>query len=111
MSKLDISVFIITDWKVSFINVARIRIGMEEEVERRVEYFHMLLGFAAGIVSGRFGTSGGLIGLAIGYSGFFLAKAIFRLSRDEFPLNTWVSKGAMPFLMFWLPSWIFVFNL
>jgi hypothetical protein len=84
---------------------------MDEAVERRIEYFHMLLGLAAGIVSGRFGNSGGLIGLVIGYSGFFLSRAIFGLSQDEFPMNKWVSKGAMPFLMFWLPVWIFVYNL
>lgn len=84
---------------------------MDEDLERRIEYFHMALGLAAGIVSGFFGRNGGLIGLFIGYTGFFLSKAAFKLSKDEFPMNTWVSKGAMPFLMFWLPVWIFVYNL
>ncbi len=84
---------------------------MDETIERKVEYFHMLLGFLAGIASGRSGVNGGLVGLLIGYSGFFLAKAIFKLSREEFPMNTWISKGGMPFLMFWIPTWIFVHNI
>lgn len=83
---------------------------MDEEVERRIEYFHMFLGLTAGLVSGRQGNSGGLIGIVVAYSGFFLSRIIFKLSKDEFPMNKWISKGAMPFLMFWLPTWIFVYN-
>jgi hypothetical protein len=84
---------------------------MDEDMERKVEYFHMFLGVVAGVLSGQIGMEGGFFGLIIGYSGFFLSKAIFKLGRDEFPLNKWLSKGGMPFLMFWLPIWIFVFNL
>jgi len=84
---------------------------MDEDSERRIEYFHMLLGLIAGVVSGRLGTSGGLVGLTIGYSGFFLSRIIFKVGQEELPMNKWVSKGAMPFLMFWLPTWIFVYNL
>ena len=84
---------------------------MDEDSERRIEYFHMLLGLVAGIASGLIGASGGLVGLVIGYSGFFLTRIIFKLSQDDLPMNKWVSKGAMPFLMFWLPTWIFVYNL
>ncbi|GBE17830.1 hypothetical protein BMS3Abin16_00418 [archaeon BMS3Abin16] len=84
---------------------------MDEDSERRIEYFHMLLGLVAGIASGLIGASGGLVGLVIGYSGFFLTRIIFKLSQDDLSMNKWVSKGAMPFLMFWLPTWIFVYNL
>ena len=83
---------------------------MDEDLERRIEYFHMLLGFASGVASGIV-AGGGLIGLLIGYSGFFLTRLLFRLGKEDFALNAWVSKGAMPFLMFWLPTWIFVYNL
>jgi hypothetical protein len=84
---------------------------MDEHVERKIEYLHMLLGLIAGVISGGLGREGGIIGLFIGYSGFFLSRAVFKLDKEEFPMNTWVSKGALPFLMFWIPVWIFVFNL
>jgi hypothetical protein len=84
---------------------------MDEDLERKIEYLHMALGLVAGVLSGNLKVNGGFIGLVIGYSGFFITKGVFSLSKEDFPVNQWVSKGAMPFLMFWLPVWIFVFNL
>lgn len=84
---------------------------MDDDIQRRIDFFHMFLGLVAGIVSGSLGKNGGLIGLIIGYSGFFLTRTLFSLSREEYTLNTWVSKAAMSFFMSWIPVWIFVFNL
>jgi hypothetical protein len=84
---------------------------MEDDTARQIEYFHMGLGLLAGTLSGVLGRNGAIIGTIIGYSGFFLTRIIFKFEKDAFPMNTWLSKGAMPFLMFWLPVWIFVFNI
>ncbi|RMF89858.1 MAG: hypothetical protein D6733_05400 [Methanobacteriota archaeon] len=84
---------------------------MDESVEKRIEYLHMLLGLVAGVVSGLSGENGLVLGALIGYMGFFISRSLFSLSPEEFNTNTWLSKGAMPFLMIWLPVWIFVYNL
>jgi len=82
---------------------------MDEEDERKVEYLHMTLGFLAGVASGLASESGTLLGIAIAYLGFLLSKSVFKL--DDLTFNQWISKGAFPFLMFWLPMWIFIYNL
>jgi hypothetical protein len=84
---------------------------MDEQVEKKIGYLHMAIGLLAGIASGLSGKNGLLFGLLIGYVGFFLSKALFSLDREEFTPNIWLSKGAVSFLMVWLPVWIFVYNL
>ncbi len=84
---------------------------MDENTEKKIDRFHMLLGLVAGFVSGFTGPNGGFFGIIILYSGFFLTRIIFSLERTEFTLNIWLSKGVVSFLMIWLPVWIFLFNL
>ena len=85
--------------------------NMDEEVESKIGYLHMALGLTAGFVSANVSRNAGSIGLVIAYSGFFISKMIFRLSREEYPVNKWLTKGGVPFLMFWLPTWIFLHNI
>lgn len=84
---------------------------MDEKVEMKIGYVHMLLGLVAGIISGVSRENGVLLGLIIAYVGYFLSRALFSLGKEEFPPNAWFSKGLMSFLMVWLPVWIFVYNL
>jgi hypothetical protein len=84
---------------------------MDEEVERRIEYLHMALGLIAGVISGVVTNNGFIYGLMVGYSGFFIIRLFFNVEKEDNLIHLWLSKGAIPFLMFWLPVWIFVFNL
>lgn len=83
---------------------------MDEEIARKTEFLHMGLGLFAGILSGLTPSNSGILGLAVGYSGYYVSKALFNLSKEEYPINSWFSKGALPFLMFWIPTWIFIYN-
>jgi len=84
---------------------------MDEDLEKRIDYLHMVLGAVAGYVSGALVVNGGLIGLLIGYSGYFITKAALPVIKEEYTLNKWVSKGFMSFIMIWLPMWIFFYNI
>ena len=90
---------------------------MQDEVKRKISLIHSFAGIVFGVIVG-YGINFPLtfvsalaIAFVASYPLFIATRKIFNLSEREYMLKDWLTTGYAYFVITWLVSWTFVYNL